>query len=301
MANKRIKKNQQRLIRQRERAEREFALAEKEKQDTFDVRRRVKSGYNDGFRIRTINTIKFVLLISGVFAYFLYSVLLLPIVFLYGLTFFPMMKKQRNINYGIRKELHISLLKFDSLIALLCMLMVVVVIALSSITNGTKNSVFAGKNEAQIYAIMVNQGMTVDMAKQMASRMAGSSATLTTAQQLLIQAGTMLTGQRELFETKNAGATGFAGGNRPNGGARPNGTFTPPKDGNFAMRPPNGSGGFGGNRPITGGGQRGDFRASNVSSMLTDVFGMINSVLLAVIFIGGVVVCLKTNKARKFE
>jgi hypothetical protein len=305
---KRNKKLQRRAERERMRMERDQTAAEKEKQDAQGIRRTVRSGYHDGLSIKQINTIKFCLLFIGMAAYGLYSVLLLPVVLLYGLTFFATMQKQRNLNYGMRKDVRINLGKFDSLLALIAVFIVIAVLGLSAITNGTKNSVFAGKNEAQIYAIMVNQGMNETMAASMAKRMANSSMTLTATEQFLINAGTMLTGQRELFESKNQGM-GIMRMGGFNGGEQRNGTFTI-KNGHgtltgggtkFISRPPAGSGGFGGGGRPGGMGGNAQFKGGEMSAMITEVFGIITQLFLGAIFIGGIIVCIKTNKHRKYE
>jgi hypothetical protein len=302
---KRRKKMQQRAERQRMRMERDQTIAEKEQSDAQGIRRAVRSGYFDGLSIKTINAIKFCLLFGGLAAYFLYSVLLLPVVLLYGLTFFATMQKQRSLNYGMRKDLRISLGKFDSLLALVAVFIVAAVLALSAVTNGTKNSIFAGKSEAQIYAIMVSQGMDTTQAQSMAKRMADSAMTLTAAQQFWINAGTMLTGQRELFESKNSGMGmtrmgGFNGGERPNFTIKngQSGTGTRP---NFVTRPPGGAGGFGGGQRPSGMGGNARFQGGTMSGMITDIFGIITKIFLTAVFIGGVIVCIKTNKHRKYE
>jgi hypothetical protein len=240
-------------------------------------------------------------------------VLLLPVVLLYGLTFFATMQKQRNLNYGMRKDLRINLGKFDSLLALIAVFLVVIVLGLSSITNGTKNSVFAGKNEAQIYAILINQGMDDTMAKNMAKNTANSAATLTATQQFFINAGTMLTGQREMFETKNAGmGMSRMGGNndafkRATAGFNKTTTGVGGGQTNITRPPANFGGAFGKGHTTSFSFQNNNGKltprsvVARMSGMVTQIFGIITKILLVATFLGGIIVCIKTNKHRKLE
>jgi hypothetical protein len=292
---KRLKQRLEQEARERAKTEQRTIRAQKEYEDANGIRRRINSGYNDGLSLKTIKILKTILLISIPIVYFVYSVLLLPIVVIYGLLYLPIKNKERNLNYGVRDELRIALPKFDSIIALILIVVVGALIGISSLTTSEQNSMFAGKSQTQIYAILQARGMSETQAKNMAKNIANSSASMTQAERLLTQAGTLLTGERVLFETKNADMMGL-GGKRPsitrtedgktiirNGGngGMPNGKFT---------RPPNGAG-----RPS--GFKSGGFGSVNIQQSLNEVFSTINIVLLLVVFVGGIfsVCAIKNN------
>lgn len=275
-----------------QRNEREAVIAQKEHEDNHGIKRRIRSGYNDGMSLQTLNKIKIILLFCLPLAYFLYSVLLLPIIVLYGLTYFVVRRHERNLNYGLRKDLWISLPKFDGIIALVLVVIVGAIMGLSALTTGTQNSMFTGKSEAQIYAILEARGMNSSQAQSMAERIADSSMTLTNTERLLIQAGTMLTGQRVLFETKNENTMRVGGAVRMQ---RPQGSGGGSGEKVIIRRPPDG----GVARPT--GSSGGSFNSMMVLSQINNIFSTVNVVLLLVVFAGGLFAALSTNKHKKTE
>lgn len=184
-------------------------IEQKEYEDAHGIKRKVKYGYSDGMSLKTIRIIKIVLLVAGLVSFFLYSVLLLPIVLLYGLLYFFMRQKERNMNYGMRKELWVKLPKFDCTIALIIVIVTFCMVGLSAISTRNRNSVFAGKNEAQVYQILVTRGTSSGDAEERAKDMVKNGMTLTTWERYMYQAGSLLTGHRELFQSKYQSASSF--------------------------------------------------------------------------------------------
>jgi hypothetical protein len=292
---KRLKERLAQEAREQMKAQRRTVREQKEYEDANGIKRRISSGYSDGLSIKTVRKIKIFLLVCLPLAYFLYSVLLLPIVILYGLTYLPIKSKERNLNYGVREELRVSLPKFDSVIALILVVVVGALIGISSLTTSEQNSMFAGKSKAQIYAVLEARGMGKNQAENMAERIANSSASMTAAEKLLTQAGTLLTGQREFFVTKNSDMLGLGGGRKMFTGQRPDGGNGSPSSGaggkQIFTRPP------GGARP--GGFPQGGFGKVNISKSLNEVLAIIDLVLLLTIFAGGVYSVIAINKHRQ--
>ena len=176
------------------------------------VKRRGRGGYNDGLSFKNIRIIKIVLLVSMPMAFFLYSILLLPIVFFYGLLYFLLRKRERNLNYGMRKDIWITLPKFDCAIALVIVVVVLSIVGISTLATGTANSMYAGKNQAQIQLILEQQGMKSGAA-QRAEEIVKSGMAMTTLEKAMFQSLTLLTGQRELLKTVNESAMNLGGAN----------------------------------------------------------------------------------------
>lgn len=187
----------------------EAEIEQKEYEDAHGIKRKVKYGYSDGLSLKTIKTMKIVLLVAGVAAYFLYSVLLMPIVLVYGLLYFSVRQKERNMNYGMRKELWVKLPKFDSIVALVIVIVTVSMVGLSALSMRSRSSTFTGKSEAQVYQILVNRGASVSDAEERAKEMVENGMTLTTSERYMYQSGTLLTGYRELFQSKYKAASSF--------------------------------------------------------------------------------------------
>jgi len=154
-----------------------------------------------------------VLLVAMPISFFLYSVLLFPLVLIYGLLYFPIKKEERKLNYGLRKDLHISLPKFDSAIALAVIVVITSIVGISMLTSGTAQSQFAGKNEAQIYQILTSQGMSSSTAQTRAKEIIANGETMTKWDKAVLQSATLLTGDRVLFMSRNENATNLGGAN----------------------------------------------------------------------------------------
>lgn len=263
-------------------------IARKEYEDDKGIKRRQKYGYSDGLSLKTIRIIKIVLLVAGVLSYFLYSVLLLPIVFVYGLLYFSIRKKERNMNYGMRKELWIKLTKFDSIIALIIVVTAVSMTGLSMMTMGTGNSTFAGKGKEQIVYMLQVSG--VSDAEERAESIMERGMHLTSGQRSMYQALTLLTGQRELFQTKYSGSTSFGGG--MSGGSRPSGrppaNFTRPDGGSQSFSPPSGV------RIVSRGGM--SMGTIRLTATMSQMFSTVNLVLLIIVMAGGAYVVLRKQK-----
>jgi len=217
------KKNWKKIREAERRREERIALAtmkkeqyeEKLDQDNKGILRRQKSGYADSwFSLKTIRYIKIALLVLAPISFFLYSVLLLPIVLIYALLYFPIKAHERKLNYGLRKDLHVTLPKFDSAIGLAIIVAVMSVVGVAMLTGGTTQSQFAGRNEAQIYQLLTSQGMSSNQAQTRASEIIANGDTMTRWDKALLQSSTLLTGQRVLFVGRNENATNL-GGNAP--------------------------------------------------------------------------------------
>jgi len=218
MAKKNWKKIHEAERRKQERIE--TALRKKEEyeekldQDDQGVLRRRRSGYNDGwFSTKSIRTIKIVLLVAMPISFFLYSLLLFPIVLIYGLMYFPTKTQERKLNRGLRKDLWITLPKFDSAIAFAVIIAITSIVGISMLTGGTSQSQFAGKNELQIYQILTSQGMSTGTAQSRAKEIIANGETMTRWDKVVLQSATLLTGHRELFVTKNENAMNLGGAN----------------------------------------------------------------------------------------
>ena len=187
---------------------------EKLDQDEQGVLRRRRSGYNDGwFSTKSIRIIKIALLVAMPISFFLYSPLLFPLVLIYGLLYFPIKTQERKLNRGLRKDLWITLPKFDSVIAFAAIITITSIVGISMLTSGASQSQFAGKNEAQIYQILTSQGMNSGTAQTRAKEIIANGETMTRWDKVVLQSATLLTGHRELFATKNESVMNLGGAN----------------------------------------------------------------------------------------
>ena len=185
---------------------------QKLEQDNQGILRRQRSGYKDGwFSPKSIRIIKIAILVLAPLSFFLYSILLFPLILIYGLLYFPTKKQERKLNYGLRKDLWTTLPKFDSMIAMVVIVVITSIVSLAMLTSGTSQSQYAGKSEVQIYQMLEAQGDK--NAKQRAKDIIESGQTMTNWDKIVLQCGTLLTGQRELFKTKNESATNLGGAN----------------------------------------------------------------------------------------
>jgi hypothetical protein len=263
---------------------------------------KMQIGYKEGLSRHTVMVMKGFLLLAGLVSFFAYSVLLLPIVFLYGLLYISVVKQEKAANYGLRKELHIKYIKFDSLIALGIIIMAIAVVGISYIANGTTESMYAGKTEAQIYQMLEVKG---ERNPEMRAKMiANSGQTMTKEERIMYQVLTLMTGRRELGQNVDNGMTNFGGGTfkRPAGGTHtmPDGTempnWTPPE--NFeGIREENGS--F---KKWDGAGRGGRMMGKpgmNLSDLplddaITQIFKIISMSLMGILVCGGILVICKT-------
>lgn len=291
-----------RLRKQQQRAAKEAIITQKECEDDQGIKRKVKYGYNDGLSLNTIRITKIILLVGGVLSYFLYSVLLFPIVLVYGLLYFSVRQKERNLNYGLRKELWVKLPKFDSLIAIIIIVCTVSMVGLSAMSSGNRTSVFAGKNELQVYQMLKSQSSsgTDEELRERATEMVKNGMTLTTWEKYMYQAGTLLTGQRELFQSKYQAATSSFGGRAVfRSGSRP--SVGPPGGGTMKIKRPDGSSQtFSGGPP--GGFPRGRSMGMNPMMMaqITQILTTVNIILLVLTMSGGAFIAI-SKKGREEE
>lgn len=275
--------------------EEEKKKKEIELQKEEHVKRRIKSGYRE-FTVKALNIIKIVLLVCLPLSYFLYSLLLLPLCLLYSVLFFVTKSLERKINQGLKKDLWTRLFKFDTIFAISAVVISLVTVGISFMTTSQRTSMFAGKNEAQIFLMLQNQGMSDSMAESMARRIVSSGQAMGNSERMFRQAMTLMTGERVLGQTQ--GSMGLGG------------------RGNFVFVNKTGSGGGGGGilkirdesgnvteRPA--GGNTGYARAAGVARMaspISQVFNQIFSTLIIIFlcltFVSGVFIVIVTFKKK---
>jgi len=245
MAKSRWKKQQE-----RERREAEVKQRFEEESQELASSRRKGGGYDrDGwFTLGRLRFFKIALLIAMPISFFLYSILLLPIVALYGFLYFASRGIERRQNAGLRKELWVKVPKFDTAIALGVVIMITCVVGLSVLSTGTEPSMYAGRSETQIYSMLREDGMSSHQAQERTERIMSSGMHLSPLQRAGLQMLTLQTGQREMFRTVNDFSTQFAsGGNvvvrQPQGGGSGGGGThqIPEAGGNLVIRNPDGS------------------------------------------------------------
>jgi hypothetical protein len=263
--------------------------------------------------MKQIKLLKIILLLSLPVAFFMYSMLLLPIVLLYGILLFPIKKIESNTNYGVKKELAVKIPKIDCVAAIALVVVVISVVSISALTTGTQGSTYAGKSEAQVYEMLVDGGMSSSTAETQAREIIRSGRTLTRGERIALQSCTLLTGQRELFLTRNRGAESLGNNQivqRSSGGN----TVTAPGsgggggdggvgDGTLKLRQPDGSvsyhTGAEADRLVA------EYRANNglsqvpLTQTVTQIFKTLSYGMLILIFGGGIFMLIRAKKIPK--
>lgn len=190
-----------------------------EVEDDLGIKRGVKSKFV--VPIKLYKLIKLCLIIAIPVVYFICSPLLILVVLAYFGLIFVTNNVEKNLNQGLRKDLHVHLPKIDSI---LCILLIIITIAgtvVSSVSTTQKKSMFEGMNSTQLEEVL---GKDFDDSKFTSMRIWNK----------VKDVGTLLTGTRYFFQEER-GFRGGIGGFRPEGFEPPEG-FTPPE----GFSPPSG-------------------------------------------------------------
>lgn len=183
-----------------------------EVEDDLGIKRGVKAKFV--IPIKLYKLIKLCLIIAIPAVYFLCSPLLIVVVLAYFGMIFITNNIERNLNQGLRKDLHVHLPKIDSI---LCILLVIITIAgtvVSSVSTTERKSKFEGMNSTQIEESL---GNNFDESKFKAMRVWNEVKNF----------GTLLTGTRYFFQEERSFGGGIGGGRPPEMGEAPEG-FEPP-------------------------------------------------------------------------
>jgi len=300
-----------------EREKRKVELEQRFEEESQEIAssRRKSGGYDkDGwFTHKRLRFCKIVLLASMLPVFFLYSVLLLPIVALYGLLYFASRGVEKRQNAGLRKDLWVKVPKFDTAIALGLVIMLTCVVGLSVLSTGTEPSMYAGRSETQIYSMLREDGMSSHQAQERTERIMSSGMHLSPMQRAGLQLLTLQTGQRELFQTVNDfSTTPASGGNvvvRPpsQGGSGQGGNQIPEAGGNLVIRNPDGS-----RQQHTGSREELERIAAQhrartgnalgnvpLAQSIGQSFRVISMIMLIVVLFGGVILTTQKNKAEE--
>ena len=194
-----------------------------EVEDDLGIKRGVKAKFV--IPIKLYKLIKLCLIIAIPVAYFICSPLLILVVLAYFGMIFVTNGVEKNLNQGLRKDLHVHLPKTDSV---LCILLVVITIAgtvVSSVSTTQKKSMFEGMNSTQLEEVL---GKDFDDSKFTSMRIWNK----------VKDVGTLLTGTRYLFQEERGFRGGIGGfrpegfepqeGGPPDGFEPPSGDFSPP-------------------------------------------------------------------------
>ena len=238
-----------------------------EVEDDLGIKRGVKSKFI--IPIKVYKLIKLCLIIAIPVVYFICSPLLILVVLAYFGLIFVTNGVEKNLNQGLRKDLHVHLPKIDSI---LCILLVIITIAgtvVSSVSTNQKKSMFEGMNGAQLEEVL---GENFDDSKFTSMRIWNK----------VKDVGTLLTGTRYFFKEERDFRGGI-GGSMPEGFEPPAG-FTPPE----GFEPPSG-----------------DFSPPDMNEMLSDmpfsivfqsIIKAVDSGMLIVIVLCGLISFIKIKK-----
>ncbi len=209
-----------------------------EVEDDLGIKRGVKSKFS--IPIKLYKLIKLCLIIAIPVVYFLCSPLLLLIVLAYFGLIFITNGVEKNLNHGMRKDLHVQLPKLDSI---LCVLLVIITIAgtlVSSLSTTQKKSNFEGFDNSQLEDVLEN--LDFDSTDFKVKRVWNK----------IKEIGTLMTGTRYFFKTQEGFRGGFGGGigggfgggtppegfEPPEGFTPPSGDFEPPDMNNLLQKLP---------------------------------------------------------------
>ncbi len=185
-----------------------------EVEDDLGIKRGVKAKFV--IPIKLYKLIKLCLIIAIPVVYFICSPLLIVVVLAYFGLLFVTNGVEKNLNQGMRKDLHVHLPKVDSI---LCILLVIITIAgtiVSSVSTTQRKSPFEGMDSTQIEETLGD--MDFDSTSFKVRRVWNK----------VKDVGTLMTGTRYFFVSQDGFRGGFGGGGgRPEGFEPPEG-FTPP-------------------------------------------------------------------------
>jgi len=278
----------------------------KEQSDTQTARRN-NNLYQS--RFKKLKAFKIILIILFAVSYFLYSPLLLFICAAYAMLLFYARSIERAANRHLPKKLHISIMKFDSVIAMFLLIITVVSVTVISLSDDTQTSMFANKTESEIRAEFKENGMSDSQIDDMLKRMKAvenvAAETEDDSSEVTDNLFTLCVGKWVFFQQESGsslfsasspggqsgsfsgrGGGGFGGGKFS--GERPSGDFQMPE----GFSPPSGDMGprSGGGNFISRSGKSGVISlASDVP--FTEAFSQammaVNSLLLMALFVIG--------------
>lgn len=142
--------------------------------------------------------IKLTLIVLIPIIYFVYSPLLFVLMICYSLLFFVARLSERSLNKSVIRSNHIKIPKFDSAISLILVIVALCGTFLGT-TNKTKTGTFEHMNTSQIEEVS-GKGDFKSMRK---------NSSLAQAKTYLVNLGSLLTGERNVFSTNDAGDRTF--------------------------------------------------------------------------------------------
>jgi hypothetical protein len=183
----------------------------KEQADSQTARRN-KNQYQS--RFKKLKVIKIILIILFALCYFLYSPMLLFLCVAYAMLLFYARSIERTANRNLPKRLHISILKFDSVIAFFLILTTAISVTVISFSgNKTQSSMFADKSTIEIRAELKEKGMTDSQIDEMISRIKQNASGVSQSEKesgnVTDNLFTLCVGKWELFSQKS-GSTLFS-------------------------------------------------------------------------------------------
>ena len=184
-----------------------------EVEDDLGIKRGLKSKFAIPIKVYVI--IKICLILAIPVVYFICSPLLIVVVLAYFGLIFITKNVEKNLNQGMRKDLHVHLPKIDSI---LCILIIIITIAgtvVSSLSTTQRKSPFEGMDNTQLEQMVGNRDF--DSAEFKWQRVWNKTK----------EVGTLMTGTRYFFQSQEGFKGGFGGGGRPEGFEPPE-DFTPP-------------------------------------------------------------------------
>jgi hypothetical protein len=215
-----------------------------------------------------LKTFKILKLVSiGLFplVYFLYSPLLILIALAYFLLYFAARSIEKKTNGNLKKEYRIAIPKFDSVLAGIVLVITAAGVLLSLTGGSMRGGMFEAKSDSEIRAEMEERGVSSSQINDMLSRMKNRDIGSSRLVRQLTNAGSLLTGEYVLFQSRSMGGGGRGGGN-----------FSPPQ----SMSPPEGFSPPGGME-----------LAGNIpfSMLFQSIAKAINTVLLALVCVAGLI------------
>jgi len=158
-----------------------------------------KKKYKFTIPLKTYRIIKLCLILSIPVVYFIYSPLLILIMVAYFAMYFITRRAEKVMNAGLRKDLHTYLPKFDSILALLIIVLTCVSIGVSAAASKQKSSMFTGMNNSEISDTMDNK----DFSK--------TNFTWFRIKSKIQDVSTLLTGERVFFQSEKRFGKGGTG------------------------------------------------------------------------------------------
>ncbi len=191
-----------------------------EVEDDLGIKRGVKGKFN--VPISAYKIIKLCLIVAIPAVYFIYSPLLILVALLYFALIFLTNRMEKNLNCGLRKDLHVHLPKLDSILCVLIIVIAITGTVVSSVSTGQQKSSFEGLNTEQLEEFVKDIDFDDSSFKWMQVK------------NKIKDFASLLTGNRVFFQEERSFGGRFGGG-IPEGFSPPEG-MEPPED----FEPPSG-------------------------------------------------------------